>query len=174
MRTLGLRRTWDFITTENLGPTSASSEAGTNAESDSSLTEILLRWLDEAERLDSQETTDATASEDIGSVNDEAVFMKSFIPQSLGQVYNPERDVKILKESGKEALIYAGVTGLSLDNDTSHDDEQQDEGELSEGSVEGDEAEEAEGDGPARQSRGHRHEDKEAKKVCAALKSMMG
>ena len=37
---------------------------------------------------------------------DDAVFMASFIPRTLGQVYDPERDIELMKAGKGDQLIY--------------------------------------------------------------------
>lgn len=96
--------------------------------------------------------------------SDDAVFMSSFIPRSLAEVYDPERDVEVLKDGRADELIYAGLTGLKetlpkveAPRSVRFEDE-----------VEDDEQSAAEAEmvpETGKQSRGHRHEDKEAKKV---------
>lgn len=48
---------------------------------------------------------------------DDAVFFSSYIPRSLGEVYDPERDVALLRAGHGDKLIYAGIAGLSLGGD---------------------------------------------------------
>ncbi|CAL1712588.1 unnamed protein product [Somion occarium] len=81
VRTLGLRRTFEFITTPTF-----------EGEKDDEA--ILKKWLEEAERepQDSGETNGAQA----GGKLDDAVFMKAYIPRTLNEVYDPERDVGAL------------------------------------------------------------------------------
>ncbi|CAO1616768.1 unnamed protein product [Parajaminaea phylloscopi] len=59
-----------------------------------------------------QASSSAKAQQEQSS-QDEAVFMSSYIPRTLNEVYDPERDIRELKQRGPEGLIYAGgVTGL--------------------------------------------------------------
>lgn len=51
---------------------------------------------------------------------DDAVFMESYIPRTLAEVYDPERDVDVLKRGGGDELIYAGVTGLKLAHESAN------------------------------------------------------
>ena len=132
---------------------------------------------------------------------DDAVFMASFIPRSLNEVYDPERDAEKVQAGQADELIYAGLTGLkdvlpkladtqnsstapsiqqeenqkSIDRETITEDEEAD---LVAKSVrfEDDEYEEEDSDretglavNSAQRPRGHRHEDKDAKKVRDAL-----
>lgn len=116
--------------------------------------------------------------------SDEAVFFSSYIPRTLNEVYDPERDIQKLKKDGAESLIYAGgVTGLGSANaeqapgpseqaaattsqapgkGDSQSDASDDESSDEDGSSDEDDdnGETREKKGP----RGHRHEDREAKK----------
>ncbi|PWN50178.1 RIO1-domain-containing protein [Violaceomyces palustris] len=132
---------------------------------------------------------------------DEAVFKSSYIPRTLNEVYDPERDVEIVRKGGIKSLIYAGITGMDVvhkdtvkeeeveeegnpgggkanvprvkaSESNGHDEEDQ-EGEDDEGEEEEDQEEEEGGgeDGDPKPEgwvekvpRGHRHEDREAKK----------
>lgn len=97
VRTLGVRRAWSFIVDESVGLT-PEEESGDDGED--RLLEVLRQRLDEPEPLAAEV--------------DDAVFMKSYIPRSLGEVYDPERDIDIMKAGGSDKLIYAGITGLSI------------------------------------------------------------
>ena len=87
------------------------------------------------------------------------VFMQSFIPRTLNEVYDPERDVDLLLKGEGKKLIYADTIGLI----ESHDNELEDEG--SEDDDDGQESSEEQEEHKEKKPRGHRHEDKEAKKV---------
>lgn len=116
--------------------------------------------------------------------SDEAVFFSSYIPRTLNEVYDPERDIQKLKKDGAGSLIYAGgVTGLGSANveQASRPSEQAAasssqtpaKGEAESGASD-DESSEEDGssdeddeNGETREKkgpRGHRHEDREAKK----------
>ncbi|WVR06549.1 hypothetical protein IAU60_003580 [Kwoniella sp. DSM 27419] len=91
VKCLGLRRSWEFAVTEDIGLDKEAELV------DSSLQAILIKWADAP--------SDKT---------DDAVFLSSYIPRTLAEVYDPERDVDVLKQGGGDNLIYAGVTGLKL------------------------------------------------------------
>ncbi|WVF68814.1 hypothetical protein IAT40_003587 [Kwoniella sp. CBS 6097] len=163
---LGLRRAWEFTVTENIGLTP--DEEVDSTQGDKKLVAILEEWI----RQPSNEV-------------DDKVFMSSYIPRTLAEVYDPERDVDVLKSGGGDDLIYAGVTGLKIadtakaqstltqtqerEKISEHkgesvvnqgDGNKAEVGELAEqGEEEEDEDEEDE-----KKSRGFRHEDKDAKK----------
>ncbi|KIY32601.1 Atypical/RIO/RIO1 protein kinase [Cryptococcus gattii E566] len=113
--TLGIRRSWEFIVTENIGlspsgSASISLEMEKGDEGESRLVGVLAEWL--------KEPSDKT---------DDAVFMESYIPRTLAEVYDPERDVDVLKRGGGDELIYAGVTGLKLAHESANAKEREKE-----------------------------------------------
>ena len=200
VRCLGLRRCFEFVTKAKL-----CEDDGTSDE------DVLKRWLEE-------ETTDICEEESGKGVNlegthdidlkpqnsedaqhEDSVFLRSFIPRTLNEVYDPERDVEKVRRGDTDGLIYSETIGLvsqsrvdpvdkqttknkdngdppttvkSKDEETEEDDdssetdstsiedndlEEEEEGRLTEGFVE-------------RKPRGHRHEDKESKKVIPEKK----
>lgn len=101
--------------------------------------------------------------------------MKSYIPRTLNEVYDPERDVEAAQQG--KSLIYSETIGIVDSNRKAEkvhfdDDVEGGSGEDEE-SIE--DAEESGSDGEGgetkedRKPRGHRHEDKEAKKVRCYL-----
>lgn len=146
---LSLRRMWDFIVDPALPD-------------------------HEAELL--SHIRDRQVSDDL---DDDAVFMSSYIPRSLAEVYDPERDVEIVKAGKGDQLIYAGITGLKQDvtdgdslaeplaSSIRLDGEGQDTAAPVQNNGEGDGEEDdaASSDGDEDRPRGFRHEDKDAKKV---------
>ncbi|KAF8442832.1 RIO1 family-domain-containing protein [Boletus edulis BED1] len=127
---LGLRRCFEFVTKDRLGDNGSEEHDG----------QVVQRWI-----------TEAGGSADDREAHEDNVFLRSYIPRTLNEVYDPERDIDVLKGGEGEKLIYANTIGLvesdseSPDSDnTSDDDEDQ---------------------GPERRApRGHRHEDREVKK----------
>lgn len=124
---------------------------------------------------------DSQRPDDYDREQDDAVFLKSFIPRNLNEVHDPERDAAKLKRGEGDDLIYARHTGiaelastlptLSVSDSSAvkvngHNDEEEGETEDSGTEEEGDSKDPSFG---ARQPRGHRHEDKDAKKVCHSL-----
>ncbi|BEI81500.1 hypothetical protein CcaverHIS002_0206600 [Cutaneotrichosporon cavernicola] len=109
VKTLGLRRAWSFIVDENVG-LSRDDQAGDAGED--RLLDVLREWLDREpeEEEAEEETDDAKAKAEV----DDAVFFSSYIPRSLGEVYDPERDIDILKAGKGDTLIYAGITKLDI------------------------------------------------------------
>ena len=117
---------------------------------------------------------------------DERVFRQAYIPKSLFEVVDPERDVDIVQKGGKDNLIYAKF--LDVQNTKSqtpdtvpiHDRDQSEEpdaqnkesvgdnmNDVSDDSDVLDEDDET-SDDETTTPRGKRNEDKDAKKVCIA------
>jgi len=180
--TLGLRRCFEFVTREAFN---ADGETGL---SDS---EVLKNWLE----TPPPEAPSATAGDmdreraaGLDAQQEDSVFLKSYIPRTLNEVYDPERDLEAVKKGGK--TIYSETIGvvnpkseaavLSLDEDTIEREkprvrfsagvELEDEThgvDVSDDEDEDSQDEEGEEEDELREKkpRGHRHEDKEAKKV---------
>jgi RIO kinase 1 len=126
-------------------------------------------------RSQEPEHDDAAAHE---AEMDDTVFRQQYIPQTLEQVYDIERDVEKMKMGEGESLIYKDLLAQNdpKDNDTTGSDEQDgssdDEDDSEESEVELDENGEPvrrrrrnEGERP----RGKRFEDKDEKKAHKAL-----
>lgn len=120
---------------------------------------------------------------------EDAVFLRSYIPRNLNEVFDPERDTAKVRRGEGGDLIYGAITGVVQANEPlsrveirgdplrsasgqkvdAHAIEES--GEDTDGSDgdEDDETEEGSGDtetnSKKRAPRGHRHEDKDAKKV---------
>ena len=189
--TLGLRRCFEFVTRESF---EADDEAGLSDH------EILKLWL---EKSPSDVTTVATDGEGDGVSEratgpdaqlEDSVFLKSYIPRTLNEVYDPERDLEAIKKGAK--TIYSNTIGvvnpkleaitlhteevevltkgkkepkvhfseLEDETDGANEGDEEEEGEGEEDDEEGGEGEN-EGQPRERKPRGHKHEDKEAKKV---------
>lgn len=208
MGCLGLKRCFEFITRERL-TSSSRPELGVLEEEEAKEEEILTRWIE-------QESDGNVATRETNQAHEDSVFMRSFIPRTLREVVDPERDVERLKKGQGNDLIYADTIGiveplstLVLDDDNSHQgvrsveitamvsgstalvasprmgsdlsDLEEDgfdpivttgtEGEGSGGKGEEDKSgneEEEEGGWVEKRPKGHRHEDREAKKVRVA------
>lgn len=178
VKCLGIRRCFEFITKDKLFSDGADGEDEN----------ILGQWLQETDDQDSSPSGDVDGDPREGSsVHEDSVFLKSFIPRSLNEVYDPERDVARINRGDGDGLIYANTIGLvstvpeseavsDIKDDTevkvrfkecdnagisgSADDET--EGEASDLD---DEERQAKDGFEERTPRGHRHEDREAKKA---------
>jgi RIO kinase 1 len=116
---------------------------------------------------------------------DDAVFMSSFIPRNLGEVYDPERDVDLVKAGRGDELIYSTLTGVlgrstketsgtgSGSASTTRDDKEQVAAEADpatgadehDGDADRNEDDDDENEYDTSKPRGFRNEDKDAKKV---------
>jgi len=156
VKCLGLRRTFDFVIRESLD-----GEEG----------EMLTRWLSEPE----PEAHGIEADSNAQQQQEESVFMQSFIPRNLYEVYDPERDIALVNKGDGANLIYADTIGLVnkpdqsvhfADNVEGETEPPESSGSADEDKGDGSSDSEAEGEGyEDRKPRGHRHEDKEEKKV---------
>lgn len=111
VKVLGLRRAFEFVTKENLvGAGDSISEE-----------EMLERWIEDA-RLgagaedgaigDNDETKDRAQARASQQDHEDAVFMRSYIPRHLNDLYDPERDVDMVAKGEGQNLIYANMLGL--------------------------------------------------------------
>lgn len=168
---LGLRRTFDFVTRERLSP-------GGDGEPVSD-EEILTNWLRNPELNEDRSPHERVGEDGDGDIrqaslskHEDSVFLHSYIPRSLNDVLDPERDIAAVSRGEAQQLIYANTLGIvnenivdvvpgehnpsvSQDNSSEPEDEDSDEGD-SDAPIDGDQR---------RKPRGHRFEDKEAKKV---------
>lgn len=191
---LGLRRAFEFVTRERV----AKDEAITETDE-----EALRRWMEESAHGEGGgDAADEDTSAKEEASHEDAVFMRSYIPRTLNEVYDPERDVEVLKSGGGKDLIYKDAVGLVLPEEeremqatkgkesktvsfeegeastsksadaaastSAKVEEEEDDSASEDESEDEDSGEENEGGGfKERKPRGHRHEDKEAKKVRA-------
>ncbi|CAE6403842.1 unnamed protein product [Rhizoctonia solani] len=168
VRTLGSRRLFEFVTHENLtngGP-----------EDFSTLEAILQEWLTrpEPQGLADAEGGDTRAPLEGSNKQEDAVFLQSYIPRTLNDVYDPERDIERLHRGEGKDLIYGDLTGVVRINEAAEglvvtDTNRDKDGDLEDSEEEVDSSEE-DGAGEEngfveRKPRGKRHEDKDAKKV---------
>ncbi|KAF8073712.1 RIO1-domain-containing protein [Lyophyllum atratum] len=176
VKCLGLRRCFEFITQAQLVEGRDKEDA-----------DVLRSWIEKAEDDDplpgDTATGDSSNQRESSSTHEDSVFLQSFIPRTLNEVYDPERDVEKLARGEGDDLIYAKTIGVvpvaekdgvgdatptvldakpavhfastsSEESDAEEDSEEEEEdvdGVSKENFVE-------------RTPRGHRHEDKEAKK----------
>lgn len=106
VRCLGLRRCFEFVTRESL--ILESSELFTAVGGTDSLEEqVLSQWLEQQEELSGK-----TVSSSAEAAHEDSVFMRSFIPRTLNDVYDPERDVEKLSKGQDNELIYAETIGI--------------------------------------------------------------
>ncbi|KAG8214661.1 RIO1-domain-containing protein [Butyriboletus roseoflavus] len=143
VRCLGLRRCFEFITRDESGA----------KENDS---ELLQRWITEA--CESVEDI----SQDFAEVDQTGNAKRQTAHED--ELYDPERDIDVLKGGEGKKLIYASTIGLVGSSAASLDGGESSESSTSE-STSDEEAEEPE----RRVPRGHRHEDREAKKLSARV-----
>ena len=153
VRCLGLRRAFEFVTS-------------TNIEANAGMC-TLKQWLETPDTAEAADDSKLFALEEEAHAHkaaEDSVFLKSFIPRNLGEILNPEQELE-RGEPGEEADLRLGVVGTERCHETSkggvHKEVSQEEEEESSG--EGEEDDEKQLD--AKTPRGHRHEDRETKKV---------
>ncbi|KAL7279927.1 hypothetical protein ACG7TL_006336 [Trametes sanguinea] len=197
VHTLGLRRTFEFITRDRLADGSKDED-------------VLRQWMDSGEPDEQNDSADGPRSTERTSdkAHEDEVFMRSYIPRTLNEVYDPERDVDVLTRGEGEKLIYKDTIGIVAPGQSKRAQDGTESGEAAAGAEigedqgeqpkkvpvkkkgvsfadekeetseeEGEDAEEddsEEEDGSEdeeghdgrkeRKPRGHRHEDKQAKK----------
>ncbi|KAF8627405.1 hypothetical protein AX17_006220 [Amanita inopinata Kibby_2008] len=221
VKCLGIRKCFEFVTGEELGMKGRSGQT-----EETTLKQWIYQNSLHPSQLDDQEeqggtsqpyqdeetkTTEGSKVDEAHAAQEDAVFLHSFIPRTLNEVYDPERDVEKLARGRGEALIYAKTIGVigptvpaddvildyerqdhsneteitqrmkelrfivkSEDDDmlAEHRDDTRTEIESSSDEsgenqgTEDDEEANAERGYVERKPRGHRHEDREAKKVC--------
>lgn len=125
---LGLRRAFDFVTRERQTLLDKDAPDGLNishpvdnaAKKDSAERSVLEEWMSHAaEAGDEQMGMDAdgnfgAATDDAAAAraHEDAVFMKSYIPRNLNEVFDPERDVDVIGRGEGAQLIYSNTIGL--------------------------------------------------------------
>lgn len=205
VKCLGLRKSFDFVTRESISP------VGENLGDAEALEKWLEQHASENGDIASESIPDpGRESKTEDSHHEDSVFLKSFIPRTLYEVHDPERDLEMLAKGEGQGLLYANSIGVipsvtpttqangpasrlrvSFRTDgMGKEDEggstvtdaaapngelQEEQGEaIIESGQETDSEEDNEGEAGEhiskeefveRKPRGHRHEDKEAKKV---------
>jgi RIO kinase 1 len=109
VRTLGMRRTFDLVTTD------------WGKDGDETVHEItgdIERRLDLEEEEEGEDGGDRE-EKDAKRAEEDAVFANSYIPRTLNDVYDAERDVERVMRGEGDDLIYAGITGVAkVNNET--------------------------------------------------------
>ncbi|KAF9046586.1 RIO1 family-domain-containing protein [Panaeolus papilionaceus] len=183
VRCLGLRRSFDFVIKEKHSDQDIVSDE-----------DVLKVWLEEESTQDQEtanevtkesSTKESTSQEQ--AAHEDSVFFHSFIPRTLNEVFDPERDVEKLKRG--DDLIYADTIGIVADKpkntdgairenttatkvtfasdpleENSGEDSGTEEDREGGSDLEEDEASGSEGGHREKKPKGHKHEDKEAKK----------
>lgn len=182
VKCLGLRRCFDFITRERLVEQGQDDGA------------TLKQWLADANAeqegpLPTNGSNNQSTSPSNTSTHEDNIFLQSYIPRTLNEVFDPERDVEVLTKGDGKNLIYAETIGLMhttpaarqeghvsahvrFKGEESLNGNPVDDSENTSDSEEVD-SEESEEEGKdvldSRAPRGHRHEDRDAKKASTDL-----
>lgn len=122
-----------------------------------------------------QEEMNSNPNLEINTIEDE-IFMKSYIPTTLDEVIDIDRDTLIVEEGGGKNLVYADLLGTGvtasmqqLDISDDEEEEEQEEGSDKDSDEEDDEdddsgSEDENGERKPRTPRGKKNEDKDDKK----------
>lgn len=170
VRTLGGKGTFDFVVSEKLRAWDGDKQVDAeDATSEEGLFDIIRNWLAHGvgQGADAAAETAADQSQPAsGAPVSDRVFMSSYIPRNLGEVYDPERDIEIIASGKGGDLIYAGLTGLKTETQSTEAPKDGVKEPVSEHGSD-DETSASSDEEDAAKPRGFRHEDKEAKKVSA-------
>ncbi|EPS40293.1 hypothetical protein H072_5893 [Dactylellina haptotyla CBS 200.50] len=93
---------------------------------------------------------------------DNEVFRQQYIPQTLEQVYDVERDAEVVEKGGKDQLVYKHL--LVDGKETKSEEDEESDAETGEEDGSGDESEVSES-AFSKTPRGKKHEDKDEKKA---------
>ncbi|KAK7469275.1 Serine/threonine-protein kinase rio1 [Stygiomarasmius scandens] len=111
VKCLGLRKAFEFVTRDQFDGSEEGTEIGGSADQ-----VILQKWIELDDSQQQSGTTDAPRAtgsfQTESAAHEDSVFLQSYIPRSLNQVYDPERDVAVLKRGQGKSLIYADTIGL--------------------------------------------------------------
>ncbi|KAI8322881.1 Serine/threonine-protein kinase Rio1 [Martensiomyces pterosporus] len=154
VRTMSLRRLFEFITDPEIG---------------SSMEEI------DAALDGIQAELEAISDQELAKLReDDEVFRQSYIPRTLEEVVDYERDVRKINSGKTDELIYSKLVGLNLDagedGGVAGDPDRSNEGDKSDGessdgeSSDGESSDGESSDDFASRPKGKKYEDKDAKK----------
>ncbi|TIB95664.1 RIO1-domain-containing protein [Wallemia mellicola] len=177
VQTLSLRESFEYVTRESLlkNPTWGERPAPGQVEEDDVLYEELHKWLENSAMGEQLNKDDDKVKQD------DAVFLQSYIPRTLEQVIDPERDAEKIRRGEGNDLIYGTVTGVAEANELKGEVETKEEIKQIDSQYESDDASGSsdsesenesgsesesgtENEWKERVPRGKRHEDKELKK----------
>lgn len=96
---------------------------------------------------------------------DNEVFRKQYIPQTLEQVYDVERDAELVGAGKGDSLVYQNLLATKGDADGEHNDDDDEEDDSEDGSESGEDADGEKEWKDKGKPRGKRFEDKEEKKA---------
>jgi RIO kinase 1 len=163
VKCLGLRRCFEFVTKDTL-----TEDESLNDE------DVLKRWFDEPSDIPRAEEGMADGHspvDDAEAQHEDSIFFKSYIPRTLNEVYDPERDAAAAQQGTN--LIYSETIGIvdtrGKTTNKVHFVDDKDSGKSDEEGEHTDDDDVQSSDEASREfgkkPRGHRHEDREAKKV---------
>lgn len=114
------------------------------------------------------ETVEVGAPDEEDAEAEDAVFKATYIPRTLEDVYDAERDADLVNAGHADQLVYAKVTGLDVAVRKAQEaaGEKEEEVDIAAAQANDDEEDSQSSDSEyeSKQPRGHRHEDRDAKK----------
>jgi RIO kinase 1 len=185
VKCLGLRRCFEFVTKEKVSDVEGESEedalkswlefdqgeageAGTRA--DTGIIPAAENLTISESESESNQPPDRGAKGTEDAAHEDSVFLHSFIPRTLNEVYDPERDVEKLKRG--DDLIYADTIGLVPIGAGPKNGDNSIKSHVSYEGLEDGDSNADDGGGEQmfveKRSRGHKHEDRDSKKVTSA------
>lgn len=177
VRCLGLRRAFDFVTRDTLSTTSATEYGGGE--------ETLRAWIqEEASKkeqrqpqdgedpdMDEERETELEKETAANKATEDSVFLNTFIPRNLNEVTNPERMLEAHQKAIENEKKEPKPTKVRFDNVPKQEHEtDEDSGEEEDDRNSGEQSEDEFQD---KKPRGHRHEDRGAKKVSCPFKPLL-
>lgn len=172
VETLSLRDSFEYVTRESLqkNPTWRDRPSAGQVEEDEVLYQELHNWIERAIK-----DIALNNKEDEKIKQDDAVFLRSYIPRTLDQVIDPERDAEKIRRGEGADLIYGTTTGVTeaneqpaqdnkSNNDKMNHDDTSDMSSEDEEISDSDNENEGKNEWKERAPRGKKHEDKELKK----------
>ncbi|EGF99209.1 uncharacterized protein MELLADRAFT_50748 [Melampsora larici-populina 98AG31] len=158
VKTLGLKKSFEFTTEKR----------SNSVETEEELIELIKELIDSNDQIEEQEDH----HDEVNQSNHEEIFRQAYIPRTLNEVYDAERDVELILKGKSEDLIYKNLTGLNIKE---IEKEEEEEIELNEQVIEeedeedDDENDEDENGFESKGPKGFKFEDKETKKERKAL-----
>lgn len=123
LKTLTLQKLFDFIVSKEVGNVDAYLF---EAHSEAFSVEAEEEFDSEAKDKDAFTLKYRQANGEVFKRNDEEIFKNSFIPRTLDEVYDAERDVELVKSGRGGELIYQKFAGLALSNENERESDESD------------------------------------------------
>lgn len=113
LKTLNLQKLFDFIISKEINPDNIE-EYLFEAHAEEQIPEDLQEINSEAKEIDAFTLKYRQAQGEQFKRNEEEIFKNSYIPRTLDEVYDAERDVELVRKGRAGELIYQRFAGLSI------------------------------------------------------------